>query len=293
MRLPFFIIFIFLFLTSCDEFSSQKNDDESAMFSDSGKSSIQINKADSVGGFVYKTVETNYKVMYLQLKKNISEHYLAKYITVKVTSTKSEQENETIEVILKPLLNPKGKMIHIKQICDDLMLEARNYYAVKHGCCGAPDVIRIYDYDNNLIVEGEEKVITANIPNSRIEMFSGFISGNTDKNFLGMLNISFGSDNRYFISLKTPFKISGDCIPPVPRIVIKSNSAKDAFIGENNQYDLWSLENVRTVDQINNISLNVIFECDPKLEHIVVPIVNGMPYGNSKRIQEVVLKKKM
>ncbi|MFI5221537.1 MAG: hypothetical protein ACHQK8_04360 [Bacteroidia bacterium] len=286
------LLFPLISFFGCFENSSKEAGEDYSLYTDSGRSSIQIDKLDSAGGWKYKTIETNYKIIFLKPFHNEGEHYLAKYITVKNTSTKNETQNVSIEIELKPLSNPKAKTIFIKQHCDDLSLEHDIYYAVKHGCCGGPDVIRIFDYNNRMIVEGEDKIITANIPNSPINMYVALMHIYGKPGIWGILNISFNGENHYHILLKTEKPLIPDCDPGLPHLTVNSESPKDGFIGEKNQYDLWSLEKIKAVDLINHISVKLRFECDENIDLIEVPIVNGMPFGLPTRQQEVVMKRK-
>lgn len=292
MRLLNYHMILLLLLTGCERLSHKNSDEALTIYTDSGSSSIQIIKNDSIKGILYQTIETRYQIIYLTPQKNVHENFLAKYIIERKTSTGSELQNTNYEIELKPLTKSYGKNILIKQNCDDIMLEPSNYYAVKHGCCGTPDIIRIYDYNNKLIVEGEDRIITATIPNTHIEMNTGFINKYGNGGVFGIVCIGFAGDDRYEIKLISHTKKTENCTPGIPHIVVFTGSPRDGYISESNKYDLWSLEKIRTINQLNNVSVKLNFECDTNIETIEIPIIKGKPFGKCERNQEIEMRYK-
>ncbi|GAB3955188.1 hypothetical protein GCM10028805_42000 [Spirosoma harenae] len=253
--------------------------------------SFQLLKKDSTRGWQYRTDETTYKVIYAALKGKDTQHYLAKYQAITDGATGLEGQTRTIQFSVSPLENPEKILLTAKHDCDELTPNWQNFQTVKHGCCGSLDQVKLYDYQNRLIIEGENKLIAAEIPN-QFTFYIGFQAGGSDTTTIGTIQLSYSSSEMYHIQIKAPKPASENCGPVVPTLTIRTASKKDEYNEATNHYDLWSLEKSSTPRQITGITLRANFDCDPAIGVVDIPIINGRPFGKEDTNQVYQVKNK-
>ena len=280
-----------------------KNADE-IILSDRTTSTIQIFKERSNNGntgWYYKSSETHYDVIFnmgnpfgkifndvpLALDKDEGDYYLSKFTTIIRKYQGSENDEKTIKVEITPLRKPYHKPLVIKKKCGGLALEDGYYKTVNYECCGGDDEYALYDFQNNLIIEGDVKVIIATIPNSKIKFFTGYKSNENDTSFMGTVFYSYNGTDKYQIRLNKTSVLPSSCGYRVPEVFISSSGGNDQVNQNKNEYTLWSLNKISNKKEINNISLEIAFECNEfsKNDTITIPIVNGMPFGKDNKIQ--------
>jgi hypothetical protein len=178
----------------------------------------------------------------------------------------------------------------IERKCDDITFDVNTYKTTTYGCCGGQDKVEIYNYNNKQIIASDDKVIFAELPNSKISIYLGFQQELKDSTILGTLYYAYDSSDRYAIKIKSTPLPSDDCSPYAPELSIHSSSPKDKINKENNEYTLWSLDGAKDKNQINNLSLIVTFECEARLHipKINIPIIHGLPFGKDEKNQEIV-----
>lgn len=275
--------------------SVNNSDTTKVIYSDYGQSTFILTSGDSISGYEFQTVETNYKLVYIALHDYRSlKHYFAKYTTNSKTCIGCEGQERTIRVGLNSFDNPQKTELTIEQDCDDLTLDVRNYKTAKYGCCANEDQLAIYDYNNKLIIEGDSKILLGEIPNSRISFYVAFKNEYRDTTYLGTLYYCYDSSVRYSIKIESKPLPSDSCSPFSPDILIHSNNAIDKFNKENNEYSLWSLNHIKSKDQINNLTLKVAYWCDSELniDTLKIPIINGKPFGKDDRNQIIKFSQK-
>ncbi|MGB4776650.1 MAG: hypothetical protein WBP45_15840 [Daejeonella sp.] len=276
-----------------DTYTQTSNDStNSANFSDSGESSFQLIKYDGETGYQYKSTEVNYKTVNINpFHTADAEYFIAKYTSSTSAATSKENQDKTIEVELRSMKTPDKTALKIKQDCDDLFLEQDYYKTVKYGCCGAEDQIKLYNYENKLIIEGTAQIIKGSIPNAGLDFYVAY-KPSQDTSYLGAIYYSYRGSERYEIKIKADSSVSKNCGNFSPNISIYSANSKDKFLKNNNEYELWSLDGTKSKDQINNISLKVLFECadERQFNAIVIPITNGKPFGKDDKVQEYIYK---
>jgi hypothetical protein len=292
MRRQLTILTIILGLYSCSTKDSNekqvKLDDSN--FHDKDFSSIELFPIDSFSGYKYKIKEINYNIVYLDFYGNkAAEHFIAKETTTTEAHTAMEGQNRTMQIDLSPLNSPTKSKLTIKHNCDDIFLEFGNYKTVKYGCCGGEDEYELYDYNNNQILEGNEQIILIRLPKARITFYVSFKPEYRDTTILGRLHFSYNSSENYQIVIKSAPFPSEQCSPFSPQLFVKTNNKQDRYISSTNEYEIWSIENIKTKEDISGINLQIVFDCDPelKLDTINIPIINGKPFGNSTKIQEL------
>lgn len=270
--------------------SDSKNDTSNILYGDSGQSKFIITAGDANSGYDFQTVETNYKLSFIALSGGYSDlkHYFAKYTTISKTCTGCEGQERKIKVELHPFDNPKQTDLIIEKDCDDLTLDVHTYKTVKYGCCGAENELAIYDYQNKLIIEGDEKILLVNIPNSKINLFVAWKNYDKDTTIRGTLYFCYNSTDRYAVKIKNDVR-SDNCTDISPDILIHTANTHDTYNKYNNEYHLWSLDKIDNKNQINNIQLKIAFDCDnaTSLDTLKIPIINGKPFGKNERVQMI------
>ncbi|WP_080055340.1 hypothetical protein [Spirosoma aerolatum] len=285
------IAFISASLVSCSDKSSKSTSPEtprsirgatgSALYENSEASSFLLLKKDSTQGWQYRTDETTYKIVYVALQGKDTQHYMAKYRTITDGATSLEGQTRSIQVSLSSLENPAKTLLTAKHDCDELTLNARNFQTVKHGCCGSLDQVKLYDYQNRLIIEGDSKIIPAEVPN-QFTFYLSFQAGGPDTTTIGTVHLSYSPNEAYHIQVKARKPASENCAPVVPALTLRSASKKDLYNEGLNQYDLWSLEHSTSPSQLNNLTIRANFDCDPALGIIDIPIIKGRPFGKAE-----------
>lgn len=271
------------------------SDTTKIIYSDSDQSTFKITSGDSISGYDFQTVETNYKLVYIAPHNyNSLKHYFAKYTTISKTCTGCEGQERMIKVGLNSFDNPQKTELTIQQDCDELTLAPRTYKTAKFGCCGAEDQLAIYDYNNKLIIEGDSKILLGEIPNSRLNFYVAFKNEYLDSTYLGTLYFCYSSSDRYTIKIESKPLPSDSCSPFSPDILIHSANVIDKFNKENNEYSFWSLNHIKSKDQINDLTLKVAYWCDSELnlDTLKIPIINGKPFGKDDRNQIIKFRQK-
>lgn len=253
-------------------------------YKDSGRSTFMIKGGHKDSGYDFQSIETNYKLSFLSLSKNTNDlkYYIAKYTTITEGCTGCEGHDRSIQISLHSFETPNKTELTIEKECDEIMLGVENYKTTKYGCCGTAHELAIYDYQNRFIIGGDEKILLSSVPNSKIKFYLAWKINSKDENNFGTLYIAFNNSERYAIQIKD-FLSKEDCSFLLPDIKINTGNAKDKFREETQEYILWSLNKLQSKDEINNIIIEVIFECDgaESLKTIAVPIINGKPFGKS------------
>ncbi|RAI74852.1 hypothetical protein HMF3257_12510 [Spirosoma telluris] len=251
-------------------------------YADSGTSSFRFLKQDTIGGLYYRTTETTYKVVDVDLDNKDLTHYLVKFSTVTDAGTQLEGQTRTIRFALSPLDNPSKTILTAKHDCDELTFDWQHYQTIKHGCCGSLDQIKYYDYQNKLLIEGDSKIMAASIPNQFTFYLAFQAEPSSDTTTIGTLNLSYSSSEAYHIKIKALHAASENCGPVVPILSLRSSSPKDTYNEGLKQYDLWSLEHSKSPRELNKLTIRVNFDCDPRLGVIDIPLIDGRPFGKSE-----------
>jgi hypothetical protein len=271
---------------------SQQNQKTKSFFSNSGESSFTIIDRDSDSIYTYKIVETDYKLVYIALNDSSKlNYYFAKYTTTSESNTNSENENREIEIEVHPLDNPERIDFKLKESCDDIVLGTETFTTKEYACCGGEDKQSIYDYNKKLIIKGNEKIISGGVPNSRLKIYIAWENDDSDETTIGTLHYSYNSTDKYDIKVKGILP-SDSCTLRTPEISIITSNSKDEFNNETNEYTLWSLNGCNSKASVNNITIQIVFDCDYKQKKITlsVPIIKGKPFGKEYRQQIVFLK---
>lgn len=244
-----------------------------------GESTFQITSVDK--GIEYKSVESTYKVFYM-VESGKSVDYLARYKTSTIKNLSQEGQDRTIEVTISPLNQLNLVKYKIKQDCDQLDLFDEYYKTFKYGCCLQSTEVRLYDYSNNLIIDGSERIFQGNIPNNSKNDFYFSYKSPTDTLSLGQINFWFNENGRYQIVLKSKRSTEHDglevCPMLYPKIEMNLND-KDRFDNEE-IYTFWSMEKIKSTSDIN-FSFTLTFDCDSTILPITIPIINGKPFGRN------------
>ena len=272
-----------------------KSDTVKVIFADSAKTSFEILKGGADSGYVFRTIETNYKSAYIAPagKENIT-HYFAKYTTATKTCTGCEGRKRNIGIELRDFEEPTKTVALINRDCDDITLDVNYYKTITYGCCGGEDHHEIYDYNNQLIIAGDNKILFGSIPNSGVTVFVGYKQEMADPTFLGTIYLSYNSTERYAIRIKSLPLPAEKCSPFSPEISFNSKNPRDTFNATSNESTLWSLDKINKIALVNNLTIKVVFNCETQLhlKPLNIPIINGMPFGKPSKNQEINYKYK-
>lgn len=295
MRQRLTLLLVLLGLFSCSPKGTDKQEVnlDNLNFVDKDVSSFELFSEDSIYGNKYKMREINYSIVDIDLYNTPeSERFIAKKITTSEAYTLMEGQDRIVQIDLFSVNNPTKLASKIKHDCDDIILNYRNYKTVKYGCCGEADQYKLYDYNNKLIIESNNQIVLARIPNLSTDFYVSFKPENSDTTILGRLNFSYNSFDKYEIVIKSAPILTEECIPLLASIFVKSSDKRNRYIPSENEYEIWSVNNSKAKDEINGVTIQVLFECTPeiKFDTISIPIINGRPFGNVDKMQEVLYK---
>lgn len=248
-----------------------------------GESTFQITSVDK--GIEYKSVESTYKVFYM-VESGKFDYYLAKYKASTIKNLSQEGQDRTIEITISPLNQLNLVKYKIQQDCDQLDLFNKYYKTIKYGCCLQSTEVRLYDYSNNLIIDGSERIFQGNIPNNSTNDFYFSYKTRSDTLTLGQINFWFNSNEKYQVVLKSKRSTEHDSLEVCPVLYPKIEmnlKDKDRFDNEE-IYTFWSMGKIKSTSEIN-FSFTLTFDCDSTILPITIPIINGKPFGGNSENQ--------
>ena len=277
------LLIIALTLLACSDPSKQKQDNSMAkqiesqtkLLSDSGQSSFEQFEHG------YKAVEVTYQPTWAK-RDGTAKGYIAKITNSRVFISGAMRAERKIKVEMI-LGNPSKPEFTIEKECDELNLKDDYYEVIVRGCCGAEDEIEYYDYNGQLIVQGTTQITACEIPNSPLKFYAAY-------GYQQGLQLSYNSQDKYRIDLKFPLGADNNCGPMVPEIYFRSANKKDGLV--DGTYNFWSLDGIERSDQVNDISLLVVYSCIENLDTLTIPIINGKPFGRNDRSQILEMKVK-
>lgn len=285
-----YLLIIIFILYGCTFITSEKqSQDDVLLFKNVDTASIQLFPNDSLLGNRLLINEINYGIHHLELSKDSQlEDFITKKTTLTEYYTWREGNISLIKIELFPISNPSNSVLTIIHKCNNIILALDIYKTETYGCCGGDDKYQFYDYQNNLIIEGNGDIITARNPNSQLKFYVSFIPSFNDSTILGYINLSYNSQDSYKVILKSNPLISEYCFQPETKLQLKSNDHKDNYDDISKTYKFWSLNKVKTKDGVNGIIIQLDLDCDldGNLDTINIPIINGKPFGKDERIQE-------
>lgn len=294
MKALFLFISIFIFL-SCTkeskvgELITQIDSTQNTLFIDKGQSSLVINNSgDSTKCYDIKSVQ--YKIVQIAPEGEWI-NYIAKESSSTVTCDGQEGQKRTIVVELSQVDRPTNIVYVLKHDADELFLEHDYYETVFYGCCDAEPIHRIYDYTGNLLLEGNARVLTGAIPNNPLKFFVAYTPTVEDTSVLGTIKLVYDKDRKYEIKIASSPLPLDYCSLYSPAISLVPSYSRDSFELYDDEYQLWELEPIQTVDEIRNVSILVEFQCEVyyKVEPIKIPLTNGKPFGKDSTVQHVTL----
>ena len=299
MKTVFIILFTAFGLMSCkDDLTKNKLSgplESKTIFTETAESKFEILSKKSKNDFVYKTVESNFKPVSIQLEEFDVRRYFAHFITTTKKWTAVEGQERNIKINIKAFDSPSKTIIEINKNCDDIDLQNHLYKTVKYGCCGHVNHYAIYDYENRQIIEGDDKIVTGSIPNSDLKINVGFTQETNDSTVLGTLyyTISHPRKNpeRFAIKIKSKPSNVRKCEIYSPNISLQTNKTIDIFDLRENEYILWSLDKIENENLINNLTIKFNIDCTEKQDFrfLYIPIINGKPFGKDGKIQTMTL----
>src|SRR5688500_15701775 len=298
MRILLLIIIITILSDSCSERGKLAEDitgidsTGNTLFVDKGQSSIVINNSgDSTKCYDVKSVQ--YEIVQLAPEGEWI-NYISKEVSSTITCDGQEGQKRTITVQLSPVDRPKHTSYFFKHDADEIILGHDYYETIFYGCCDAEPIHKVYDYESNLIVEGHAKILTGAIPNNSLKFFVSYKPTIGDTSVIGSIFLAYDADNKYQIDILSSPLPPELCSQYSPEFTLTSTNRYDTLDVFEDEYQLWELEQIESIDQIGNIIIRVQYLCEVyfPVEPLQIPITRGKPFGNSDSRQTVVLKHK-
>jgi hypothetical protein len=287
-RIPFqsFVMLFPVLLIACGEKSGNGESDKSTVdriFHEEALSKFEILEKKEVSGYTYSTVESNYRPVPVQLVKFDERQYFAHLITITKRSTAMEGQDRNIKVKISAFDKPAENVVEIDRDCDDIDLLNNTYRTVKYGCCGALNHYEIFNYNNKPIIEGDGNIVTGNIPNSIMSIYSGFINESKDSTTFGTFYYSTNLSERFAIKIKGRAAVVTGCGEVMPEITFFATGRNNTFDSTRNEYTLWSFDKVENAAEISNLKIRLKMYCmgEQNMKAIEIPIMNGMPFGKN------------
>ena len=247
---------------------------------------VQMDTGKYANQYQYLIKETSFQIVYIYKDANLN-HFIAK--TTSNTSSYSGTEGQTshITVELTPLDNNSIKPFTVDAECDDITLQTDYYKTTDYGCCGGEDVIRYITYDTQkLLCVGSNEIRSFEIPSARITCYMGFRTNYTsDTTLTGELTVGYSTGEVFRVDL---YEKHPEHSPFAPKISVVTESKKDKFFDNGDiAAQIWSIENIGSVSQINNITISLGFETKSKPYIVNIPIINGKPFGKKDKLQSI------
>ena len=260
---------------------------KNSLFIDRGQSSIVINTSgDTTKCYNIKSVE--YKIAQLAPEGEWI-NFVVKRTSSTVTCDGQEGQKKTIKIELSPVDHPKHISYTFLHDTDELILEHDYYQTVFNGCCDAEPIHRVYNYNGDLLVEGNAGILIGGIPNNNIKFYVGYTPAFRDSVEIGTIKIVFDADHKFDIKIQSPPLPPDLCSQYSPLITLISTYTGDTIELYENEYQLWELETIQSIQEIRNVAVHVAYQCEVyyPVEPIVIPIANGKPFGEDSTVQHV------
>lgn len=262
---------------------------KNSLFIDRGQSSIVINTSgDTTKCYNIKSVD--YKIAQLAPEGEWI-NFVVKRTSSTVTCDGQEGQKKTIKIELSPVDHPKHISYTFIHDSDELFLEHDYYQTVSYGCCDAEPIHKIYRYGGDLLLEGNERILIGGIPNNNLKFYVGYTPTKQDTSVIGSLNVVFDAEHKYEIKIKSSPLPPDLCSQYSPEISLISTYTGDTIELYENEYQLWELESIQSIEEIRNVAIHVAYQCEVyyPVEPLVIPISNGKPFGEDSIVQHVTL----
>ena len=292
-------LILFFILASCKGNSQTNFHYDTAISKDSFKQTVEskfeiISRLDKFG-YTYKSVESNFKEVEIQLDSNYDKQYFANIITTTKKTLGIEGQERNVKIDIRTFEHPFKTLIEINKDCDGIDLQNHTYTTVKYGCCTNPNYYEIFDYNNKQIIKGNGKILTGFIPNSRLLIYASYVEEINNPNYNGILYFATTNNTSFTIKIKynslnnSKSGLDDICIP---NITFKTNNTSDKFDSVENEYTLWSLDGIKNENSINQLTIKFNIECgeNHKPKELSIPIISGKPFGKSDKIQKLILE---
>jgi hypothetical protein len=277
--LPFITAAIFL---SCSEQTKQKPQvgdrvEVKTLFLDSAGSTIKVHEMG------YTIVNTSYEMLSTK-KDGERKTYIARVTRLSDFMSGSMGPERKVKIELSTYDNPKQVVRVIEKKAD--LVEFREEYieTTTIGCCGGENVIEFTDYDNQLIVKGTPSIVKGEIPRPEIKFFVG-VEGNT-------VVYSYSASDKYEVEIKFDTLSPTLCLSIPLEVGFDKLNEDDHYYPTSDTYSFQSLSEIKSKNEINGISLFAHLPCTDSTNTVIIPIINGKPFGKDSRHQTALMKVK-
>ena len=260
-----------------------------------GNAKIELIESRESGLKGFLTTETNYSIKYLTIN-NVQGDFLVEQKTVTKKWFDVEGQERTIFTQIYAPNDLKNVLSTFEQICDEIIFHLNYYVTIKRGCCAQEPIIRIFNYDNRQLIEGESLVNIITIPNNDLILYTA-LRINKKESFgvndtIGSIYFLSNFSDLYEIILinknrETSFLGSQN---PALHINYQGNRITPQFQPNElaNYYLIWGLKEVKSMGKINELEIlwNVEYYTksmqETRSKTIRIPILNGLPFGKNE-----------
>ena len=297
MRYLIFLTFLLTLLTGClshsdkpeavEEPVKQLDTTTNVFYKDPAESFLVI-RYDGDSTKCYDVQSVDYKVKQIAPKGEWGT-YVAKQISLTKTCDGQEGQRRSITVELSPVDHPDQLFFTLQHDADEILLEHDHYRTITYGCCDAEPVHKIYDYDSDPITEGTKKILIGAIPNNTLKFYVGYTPSTEDSTTLGTVHLAFNDQARYDVRIRAEPLPPDLCSQYTPELTLMRPRGRDTLEVYQDEYQLWHLEQIASLDQFRDVSIRVEYLCDPsyRIKPVLIPIQNGLPFGKDSTVQDV------
>jgi hypothetical protein len=295
MRKALFGILLAGILTSCSKqrtFQTESNETLDSLgnvyFRDAGNSFLFI-KYSGDSTKCYDVQSVDYEVLQLAPQGQWNT-YVTKQTTITKTCDGQEGQKRSIRVELRPVDHPDRIFFALQHDCDEIYLEHDYYRTVFNGCCDAEPVHKIYDYDGNLLIEGNNEILIGAIPNNPLKFYLSYTPSALDS-VIGFVHLVYNKDEKYAVAIQSPPLPPDVCSMFSPEISLSSTRSSDSLDLYYNEYQLWELENIQNIDGFSYLNIQVNYYCEDvfPVESVNIPITRGRPFGKDTSLTAIEL----
>jgi hypothetical protein len=215
-------------------------------------------------------------------------NYVIKETSITKTCDGQEGQKRSIKAEISPVEHPDEIFFVLQHDADELNLEHDYYHTVVYGCCDEEPIHKVYDYDGNLLIRGNSKLLIGAVPNNLLKFYVGYTPSKEDS-VIGTVHLVYNADEKYDIRIQSPPLPPEFCSQYAPSMSIVSTLGGDTLEVYQNEYQLWDLEQIQSTDQFNHLVIKVVYYCELyyPVEPIIIPIYNGKPFGKDSLVQHV------
>lgn len=111
-----------------------------------------------------ESIYTVFRIYHPDSIRNKMSYHIAEITKISKLAIGAEGGNSEIKVIVRPFDNPTEIDFTLNEKCDEIKFDPDFYRVIENGCCSFEGWIKLYNYDRELIAEGEPAMINEKYP---------------------------------------------------------------------------------------------------------------------------------